>query len=178
MLTATTNVNDKLSQIGVALQTAISSGLKGAYYISAESIVCTCEILTRVVNLESENVINDLDTLLRDIWALTPSTVAALQVTKCDGTHGGPKCQDDECWNDDIEHASADKKTVPLSPYIVHSCNVVSAKNQKNPYDIYQPLTTWPSIRARSNSKQLNTVCLQLLWAEHHIEKLLNGKVA
>lgn len=73
---STTTVNSVLVQIGNALEAAKQGGINAGHYFDDEGLVCNCDTMVRTVNLESQSVINDLNALLRDIYAITPSSVA------------------------------------------------------------------------------------------------------
>lgn len=73
---STTNINSVLVQIGNALQVAKKCGLTVNHYFDKDGFFCACDTLARGINLSSKNTLTELNNLLRDIYAITPSTVA------------------------------------------------------------------------------------------------------
>ena len=57
------------------------------------------QIIDLISPLSKNSADHDIDFAYRVIDAL--ATLQAQPAAKCDGNHGGPRCADPECWNDD-----------------------------------------------------------------------------
>lgn len=71
-----TTVNAKLSKIYAATNAARSANLEAHSNLVDDYLICKIDKIHRKINLYSPNALPRLDALLRDIYAITPSSVA------------------------------------------------------------------------------------------------------